>query len=420
MRFAESKRKDIEALQTATPEAIVTRLSAEAPRNQQQNDIAIGNAKVCLGFGYAEDKPEMSLGSALFLLGLGQTGYAELIGGDFAVGVGLPKNLDRAAAWLDYAAAELDAGRPSAVKGIGSQRAKVLRQVSDQLKLSMQTIPAGLIGPNFGPKFTVTPQAAGQQGQPDADRRSSGAAKYVAVLEDNAVFVFTGESHGTGFFIAPNLILTNDHVVRGYDKVLIVSKMLPLRAQRGKVLYRGKTSGRADDTGLDAAVIEIEGYQHPTALKFAPETPAVGSFVAEGGFPGNALKADRGFQTFLTVFKQGGLPSAEQLPHMTVSTGAVQSYFVDNKTGRERMQQSAQSGHGNSGSPIVNACGQVVALLDSGSALNVEQVKQGDIDAVYAWTFTAAEVTKFLKAVGVKYQTDDEPCRPSDASGTVH
>ena len=423
-RFAESKRKDIAALAKDEPAAVVARLSKGISKNQQKNQIAIDNAKVCLGFGYTEDKPEVYLGSALFLLGLGQTGYAELVAGDFAVGAGVSKDLGKAVAWLNYAASELEAGKPSAVKGISVQRAKVLQQLSEQLKVSMETTNVGFVGPNFGPKFSLMPDAsADQPAAASAEREHApGTPKYVSALEDSTVFIFTGEGSGTGFFIAPNLILTNDHVVRGYDRVLIASKALPLKVQRGKVLYRGKTTGRTDDRGLDAAIIEVPGYQHPTALTFAAEAPPIGNFVAEGGFPGLSMKSDRGYQDFLTVFTQGGLPSAEQLPHMTVSTGVVQSYFVDAETGRERMQQSAQSAKGNSGSAIVNACGQVVALLDSGSVQSVKEInQQGYVEgSVYIWTFTAKEVTKFLNAIGVSYQTASEPCVASAADGTVH
>jgi S1-C subfamily serine protease len=285
--------------------------------------------------------------------------------------------------------------------------------VSEALKNSASAAPD--IG--FGPQFMSAGPSTGAGTSP----RTSDLPPYAAELTQNVVYIFTGEATGTGFFIAPNLILTNDHVAGKANRVLVASKVLPLNVQAGKVLYRGRVGGSADALGIDAAIIEVEKYRHPTFLKFAQDAPAVTTFVAAGGFPGRSLGEDRGKDDFFKVILQGNLPTSEQLPHMTISTGNVQSYFQDKRSGRERMQQSAQTSHGSSGSPIVNACGEVVALLDSGSTQSIaEVVKQGYVEGTdFIWTYAAAEVLKFMKSVKLEPQIASERCTAGSGT-TVH
>jgi hypothetical protein len=85
------------------------------------------------------------------------------------------------------------------------------------------------------------------------------------------------------------------------------------------------------------------------------------------------------------------------------------------------MQQSAQTSHGSSGSPIVNACGEVVALLDSGSTQSIaEVVKQGYVEGTdFIWTYAAAEVLKFMKSVKLEPQIASERCTAGSGT-TVH
>jgi peptidoglycan hydrolase-like protein with peptidoglycan-binding domain/S1-C subfamily serine protease len=406
-RFAESKRQEIAALHSDEPGAITAQLAKAMPTNTRQREIAIGNAKVCLGFGYSDDAPEVALGSTLFLLGLGETGYAELIAGHFAHGVGAPKDILKAVAWLEFTAHELESGKMAVVKGNLAERAKLLRQVSANLKNAPDSK-----GPSIGPQFSLA--AVEPQKSPPRD---PDLPPYVPHLQDNVVYLFTGSAAGTGFFIAPNLILTNDHVVGKATRVLVASKALPLNVQRGKVLYRGRTGGASDKLGIDAAIVEVEGYRHPTFLKFASDKPAVTSFIAVGGFPGLSLAKDRGNEDFFKVISQGDLPTAEQLPHLTISSGNVQSYFPDKVSGRERMQHSAATAKGSSGSPIVNSCGEIVALLDSGSVQSLgEVVDRGYVEGTtFIWTYTAAEVMKFLRSVKVEVQSASDRCRVAEA-----
>ena len=71
--------------------------------------------------------------AALGLVGLGETGYGELVAGGLALGVGTEKNAQKAVAWLDYTATEIEAGAPPVSQDAGVERAAILRLVSTEL-----------------------------------------------------------------------------------------------------------------------------------------------------------------------------------------------------------------------------------------------------------------------------------------------
>ena len=109
LRFGESKRAEIDKLQTDPPTAFANKLLKKNTKTAAR-DSAVASSMICLGFGYADDNPQVVLASVLTLMGLGETAYAELVGADFALGVGVAKDVPRAATWLNYAADEIDAG----------------------------------------------------------------------------------------------------------------------------------------------------------------------------------------------------------------------------------------------------------------------------------------------------------------------
>ena len=112
-RIAESMQAHRLGLLTAEPDATIDKIAAEfktAGVGEEQTPQAISNFTVCLGVGYANDQAEVVISAALGLVGLGETGYGELVAGGLALGAGTEKNSQKAVAWLDYTAAEIEAG----------------------------------------------------------------------------------------------------------------------------------------------------------------------------------------------------------------------------------------------------------------------------------------------------------------------
>jgi hypothetical protein len=86
------------------------------------------NARICLGIGYKTDNADLSLVSAMVLVGLGEGAYGELLGHHLLNGFGTPKRTDRAAEWLTDASDALDAGATQLVAN--PDHAVLLRQAT--------------------------------------------------------------------------------------------------------------------------------------------------------------------------------------------------------------------------------------------------------------------------------------------------
>lgn len=424
LRFAEAKRADVAKLETDVP-ANFARQLVKSGAKQPERDSAIAGSRICLGFGYADDKPDIVLASALVMVGFGETGYAELIGANLALGLGVTKDVARAATWLEFTAAEIDSGVAPLVKSDGLARAKVLRQVVKELRggPAVAVIPAkaepGIVAPNFfaSRDDTAKPDAAPAERpdlKADSDAKTApkpgkiGRSDVVDKLRENVVLIYDGNGGmGTGFFISPNLILTNTHVVADTNKVVVVNKTT--RVQGAMVKYRGMT---ANSVGIDAALVEVVNYRHPTFMSFASDVKE-GEDIAIGGYPYRALNVDRGFKQFIELIDRNQLPTASQIPNTKYAFGVVQSVFVDNKTGLENIQEGVETTGGNSGSPLVNECGEVVALHYSGSMAEVKvSGREAFVDASkFNYAISFREVVKFLRDAGVTYQIAGQPCQ---------
>ncbi|RAZ86868.1 peptidoglycan-binding domain-containing protein [Cereibacter johrii] len=114
-----------------------------------------GSARICLGTGYAQDRMDVAVASALLLTALGQKGYAELLGHHLAQGFGASQRPDLALDWYQMG---LDAAQSgTAVFGQGMpDRTEVIRKaaytVGGRADLIVPPAPAPL--PVFAP---VTP-----------------------------------------------------------------------------------------------------------------------------------------------------------------------------------------------------------------------------------------------------------------------
>ncbi len=136
-------------------------------------------------------------------------------------------------------------------------------------------------------------------------------------------------SQGTGFlWSADGLIMTNAHVVEGPEQVVA-------KFSDGEV----KDAERIlVDPFLDLAILDVEGEGYPT-LRFATERPPVGSPVV---VIGNAY----GYSNSVTTGIVSGIDRPDPMHFWHYPS----------------LQTDAAINHGNSGGPILNAEGEVIAL----------------------------------------------------------
>jgi len=199
-------------------------------------------------------------------------------------------------------------------------------------------------------------------------------------------------SMGTGFFIAPDLVVTNAHVVDA-----------PV-GQRAQVFNKtiGKpvdavieaTSGFGEMGAQDFALLRLQGATAPVVLKVAP-TPGRTQTVVAAGFPGIIMDTDPNFQALL----RGDF---SHLPDASTTSGMVT--HVQNQAA-EVVVHSAQIAQGNSGGPLLDRCGRVtgvntfVASFRDQSRLN--------------YSLGANSLTAWLKQNGVNLAVDGSACKPA-------
>lgn len=237
------------------------------------------------------------------------------------------------------------------------------------------------------------PDAAIGAGQPKSAANTAGASHAAASsakgLVDNVeracVFVVAGDgrnglSTGSGFFVTPQYIVTNSHVVgKNAQKVLVTSKSLGKPALAQVV---ASSSGGGSDFAL--LKVDLPSGSRNLALPLKTEvskTEKIGAW----GFPAVIGKSDPAYMRLLA----GGDISA--VPELAYTEGVVSA--VLNRV-PNMIVHTAPISPGSSGGPLLNEAGEVVGIntmisLDEGS------YRQASI------ALTAEDLLGFLKSQGV-------------------
>jgi len=227
----------------------------------------------------------------------------------------------------------------------------------------------------------------------------------IRMLKDSTVLILVMKTHkgklqvssmGSGFFINDRQIMTNAHVVRGAEQIVLASRKLGIGV--GTVYRVGMTS---KGLGVDAAIVNATGIKPLKTLPFALSV-IEGDNVAIGGFPGIIRNTDQKFARLLHFIDERVVPSKDDVPSPRFSFGAVEGIFI-NRKGNEDIQHGVETTGGNSGSPIVNSCGHVVGLHYSGVSLKKDNSK-------FNYAHSYREVEKFLKNNRVTYDLAQSEC----------
>ncbi len=192
--------------------------------------------------------------------------------------------------------------------------------------------------------------------------------------------------HGSGVVIAPDKILTNDHVVSEADiDGPLTFLIIPSDGKRG---YEARVIERSPKN--DLAILQLTESGRLTPAHFFTGNIGDGQDVFAIGYP---AKVDLALEE----------SEADQLsPQTPVKTRGNISAGRSAK-GYETLLHTAAIAPGNSGGPLEDACGRVVGINSFGST-----GEDGGADFFFA--ISMREVAAFLRRVHIDFASDNKPC----------
>ncbi|MEI6559918.1 MAG: serine protease [Rhodospirillaceae bacterium] len=212
-------------------------------------------------------------------------------------------------------------------------------------------------------------------------------------LERSTVLVLTEGGSGSGFFIAPDLIATNRHVIehQADRRVLVTSKRL------GQVVWGqvvAQTRGSGDAGAPDFAVIRIPAVANAEPLAFAAGVGKLQKVVV-AGYPGLVIGQDAGFRRLLSGDRSAA-------PDLSLTEGSV-SAAQTSAFGLTQIVHSAIVLTGNSGGPLVDACGRLVGV---NTFIAVDQAQSGHVN----YALSAGDLATFLAGASIRVTPDARIC----------
>jgi S1-C subfamily serine protease len=270
------------------------------------------------------------------------------------------------------------------------------------------TGPAGAAGTGAGPGPGASgataqagpgPQGAASEPAPLPAGGEAGALGNAALAQRleqaTAIVIVAGPNDlgtGTGFFIGPNTLVTNRHVIEDSKgkRLFVTSKSLGT-LRRATVLY----ATRSSEPGTpDFALLRLDDGSAVGTLDVAADVNKLANVVA-AGYPGVVLRGDANFRRLL----EGDLSAA---PDLNLTQGTVQS-FQSGEGGMPLIVHTASIAKGNSGGPLVDGCGRVIGV---NTFINVDQSQSAKIN----YAIRSQVMAGFLKAAGANARSDPRPC----------
>jgi len=206
-----------------------------------------------------------------------------------------------------------------------------------------------------------------------------------------------GASTGSGFFVAPNLIATNRHVIEGADpnEIVVTSKKLG-RTTPARVMAQTPSS---EIGGPDIALLRVEGVTGIQPLAFSTTAAPLDQVIA-AGFPGLLMQADEAFARL----KRG---DASAVPELILTDGRINA-IQSAEGGMKIMPHSAAVSGGNSGGPLADACGRVLGINTFITA-NRDQVAHAN------YAQKSDGIVAFIRQNGTDVADLTGPCTPGAA-----
>ncbi|MEM9901024.1 MAG: trypsin-like peptidase domain-containing protein [Pseudomonadota bacterium] len=175
------------------------------------------------------------------------------------------------------------------------------------------------------------------------------------IEERTAMVLVQGQSGlvtGTGFFVGPDLLVTNFHVVEpaSEDGIYVINPSLETLRSAQLV----KALGPMGATGGDFALLRVEGAAQPSFQVLVTDSSLRLQSIITAGYPGDLLRSDQQFR----ALRSGDLAA---VPTLSVTDGTISAEQRISET-TEVIVHSAPISTGNSGGPLIDMCGRLIGV----------------------------------------------------------
>jgi S1-C subfamily serine protease len=238
---------------------------------------------------------------------------------------------------------------------------------------------------------SASPISAPADLTPAADS-ALGRDALVGRLKQAVVMVLTPEGSGSGFFITPDTLVTNSHVVEGADpsKIILIGPAVG-GARPAKLIARVSGEGMQ---ARDYALLKIAGAPAKASLPISAAATELEPVVA-AGFPGLLIANDIQFQKLLH-----GTPTG--MPDLILSQGSIMA-IQNRSSALPTIAHSAAISAGNSGGPLVDTCGRVVGV-NTFIRVSVDQASHA------GYAIASDDILRFLAEQHVSPTIKTGPC----------
>ncbi len=229
-------------------------------------------------------------------------------------------------------------------------------------------------------KRSAEPASGPKKGRREASERSRGSQ--VGLLTKATAFVFTPTSIGSGFFVAPGVLVTNAHVVGGArrDKIWVASSRLG-KARQAKLIAKTRSKSEGD-----YAILRVPKARGVRALPLLRTLVRPLAKVVAAGYPGLVVETDAKFRKL----KSGDMTA---VPGLVFSSGEVS--VVQNAETIPLVAHTAKISGGNSGGPLVDQCGRVVGI-------NTFIRYEKSAPSLYSYALASKHLLRFLRKHGIE------------------
>ncbi|MCY1647791.1 trypsin-like peptidase domain-containing protein [Caulobacter sp. SL161] len=204
-------------------------------------------------------------------------------------------------------------------------------------------------------------------------------------------------SRGTGFVVAPNIVVTNAHVVEVDEGrrtspylVIVNGDGAPKKLEATVLLSNNR---------VDMAILRVPGLQG-TPVPIATREPSIGADLWVYGFPAEADGATGSIVS--RVLRGDDRPLEASLSRGVVSRIVTGRTVQGGELGETRLvQYNAVSSGGGSGSPVFDACHRIIAIHAQGTSSDASEFNNGVSTTV---------LTGMLRSVGVTPAVSSAAC----------